>query len=135
AAEIVEQLVFAFAVRTIAPDVLRAHDPQLAVKFFLKAKRQAHERQSEEAEAAGPVVTKSRGDIIYEYLVPSYTVMFVFFIVIHMARSMLGERDTGTLTRLFMGPVTRTGMMVGKTVPFFLISIAQTILLFLAGKA
>jgi ABC-2 type transport system permease protein len=134
AAEIVEQLVFAFAVRTIAPDVLRAHDPQLAVKFFLKAKRQAHERQAGEAPAAGPVATKSRGDIIYEYLVPSYTVMFVFFIVQLMARSLIGERDSGTLNRLLSGPVTRTGLMVGKAVPFLLISIAQTIVLFLAGK-
>jgi ABC-2 type transport system permease protein len=134
AAEIVEQLVFAFAVRTIAPDVLRAHDPQLAVKFFLKAKRQAHERQAGESPAAGPVATKSRGEIIYEYLVPSYTVMFVFFIVQLMARSLIGERDSGTLNRLLSGPVTRTGLMVGKAVPFLLISIAQTIVLFLAGK-
>ncbi len=134
AAEIVEQLVFAFAVRTIAPDVLRAHDPQLAVKFFLKAKRQAHERGVTESRAAGPVVTKSRGDIIYEYLVPSYTVMFVFFIVQLMARSLIGERDSGTLNRLLSGPVTRTGLMVGKAVPFLLISIVQTIVLFLAGK-
>ncbi|HEY3964215.1 MAG TPA: ABC transporter permease [Planctomycetaceae bacterium] len=134
AAEIVEQLVFAFAVRTIAPDVLRAHDPQLAVKFFLKAKRQSHERQAGEAPAAVSVATKSRGDIIYEYLVPSYTVMFVFFIVQLMARSLIGERDSGTLNRLLSGPVTRTGLMVGKAVPFLLISIAQTIVLFLAGK-
>src|SRR5260370_40588241 len=82
AAEIVEQLVFAFAVRTIAPDVLQAHDPQLARKFFLKAKREAHHREEDgEMAAAAPVVTKSRSDVIYEYLVPSYTVMFVFFIV------------------------------------------------------
>jgi ABC-2 type transport system permease protein len=135
AAEVVEQLVFAFAVRTITPDVLKANDPQLARRFFLKARRSMHNREAGEAPAVEQVATKSRSDVIYEYLVPAYTVMFVFFIVIHMARSMLGERDTGTLARLFMGPVTRTGMMVGKTVPFFLISIAQTILLFLAGKA
>jgi ABC-2 type transport system permease protein len=72
--------------------------------------------------------------VIYEYLVPSYTVMFVFFIVNLMARSLLGERETGTLTRLLIGPVTRRGMMVGKTIPFFLISLAQTILLLVAGK-
>ena len=135
AAEIVEQLVFAFAVRTIAPDVLQAHDPQLARRFFLSVGRSARNRQDSDAPAVEQVATKSRSDIIYEYLVPAYTVMFVFFIVIHMARSMLGERDTGTLARLFMGPVTRTGMMVGKTVPFFLISLVQTVILFLAGKA
>src|SRR5215472_15699149 len=51
AAEIVEQLVFAFAVRSIAPDVLQAHDPQLARKFFLKAKRAARNRDEDEAPA------------------------------------------------------------------------------------
>ncbi len=135
AAEVVEQLVFAFAVRTIAPDVMQANDPQLARKIFLKARRTAHNREVSDAPAVEQVATKSRSDVIYEYLVPAYTVMFVFFIVNHMARSMLDERDTGTLTRLFMGPVTRTGMMVGKTVPYFLISLVQTILLFLAGRA
>jgi ABC-2 type transport system permease protein len=134
AAEIVEQLVFAFAVRTIAPDVLRAHDPQLAVKFFLKAKRTAHQREDGETPPPGPVATKSRSDVIYEYLVPSYTVMFVFFIVQLMARSLIGERDSGTLNRLFSGPVTRTALMVGKAVPFLIISLVQTVVLFLAGK-
>jgi ABC-2 type transport system permease protein len=135
AAEIVEQLVFAFAVRTIAPDVLQAHDPQLARKFFLKAKREAHHREDDEMPAAeAPVVTKSRSDVIYEYLVPSYTVMFVFFIVQLMARSLIGERDTGTLNRLLMVPVTRTGLMFGKAVPFLMISLVQTVILFLAGK-
>src|SRR5258708_4686525 len=135
AAEIVEQLVFAFAVRTIAPDVLQAHDPQLARKFFLKAKREARHREDDgETPAAAPVAVKSRSDVIYEYLVPSYTVMFVFFIVQLMARSLIGERDTGTLNRLLIVPVTRTGLMAGKAVPFLMISLAQTVILFLAGK-
>jgi ABC-type multidrug transport system permease subunit len=134
AAQVVEQLVFAFALRAIAPEVMRANDPKLALKLFVKAKRSAHDREESEAPAAGPVITKSRSDVIYEYLVPSYTVMFVFFVVNLMARSLLGERETGTLTRLLIGPVTRTGMMVGKTIPFFVISLAQTLLLLVAGK-
>jgi ABC-2 type transport system permease protein len=113
---------------------MRANNPQLALKLFVKAKRAAHEREASEAPPVGPVMTKSRSDIIYEYLVPSYTVMFVFFIVSLMARSLLGERDTGTLTRLLIGPVTRTGMMIGKTIPFLTISVVQTALLLLAGK-
>jgi len=72
--------------------------------------------------------------MIYEYLVPSYTVMFVFFIVQLMARSLIGERDSGTLNRLLGVPVSRTGMMLGKAVPFLMVSLAQTAVLFLAGK-
>jgi ABC-2 type transport system permease protein len=134
AAEIVEQLVFAFAVRTIAPDVLQAHDPQLARKFFLKAKREERNRADDEIPLATPVATKSRSDVIYEYLVPSYTVMFVFFIVQLMARSLIGERDTGTLNRLLIVPVRRSGLMAGKAVPFLMVSLVQTVILFLAGK-
>ena len=134
AAGVVEQLVFAFAVRTIAPDVLRSREPQLALKFFLKAKRAAQSREEGEAPAVEPVATKSHSDMIYEYLVPSYTVMFVFFIVQLMARSLIGERDSGTLNRLLGVPVSRGALMIGKAVPFLVVSLAQTAVLFLAGK-
>src|SRR5262249_3752513 len=60
--------------------------------------------------------------------------MFVFFIVNFMARSFIGERDMGTLNRLRLAPITRPGMMIGKTVPFLIISLVQTALLFAAGK-
>src|SRR5436190_3100332 len=133
AAQVVEQLVFAFALRSVAPEVMRASNPQLALKLFVKAKHAVHEQEASEV-AAGPVMTKSRSDIIYEYLVHSYTVMIVFFIVSLMARSLLAERETGTLNRLLTGPVTRTGMMIGKTIPFLVISLVQTALLLLAGK-
>src|SRR6266478_101242 len=95
AAQVVEKLVFAFALRTIAPEVLRSNDPKLALKLFVKAKRSARDQEVSEVSIAGPVETRTRSDIIYGYLVPSYTVMFVFFVVNLMARSMLGERDTG----------------------------------------
>lgn len=134
AAQVVEQLVFAFALRSIAPDVMRSKDPKLALKLFVKAKHSARDLEAEEPSAAGVVPTKSRSDIIYEYLVPAYTVMFVFFIVNLMARSLIGERDTGTLNRLLIGPVTHTGMMIGKTVPFLATSLVQTLLLLLAGR-
>jgi ABC-2 type transport system permease protein len=134
AAEIVEHLVFAFAVRTIAPDVLRSRDPRLAAKLFLKARREAVNRDDDEMPAVEPVATKSHADLIYEYLVPSYTVMFVFFIVQQMARSLIGERDSGTLNRLLGVPVSRTALMLGKAAPFLVISLAQTVILFLAGR-
>jgi ABC-2 type transport system permease protein len=140
AAEVVQELVFAFSLRTIAPDVFQAEDSAYFTRLLLKAKRKraARERDhSGRAGSAGPtsLPSRSRADIIYQYLVPSYTVMFVFFIVNFMARSLIHERDTGTLNRLRMAPLSRTGLMLGKTAPFFLISIVQTVLLFVAGKA
>jgi ABC-2 type transport system permease protein len=134
AAEIVQELVFAFAVRTISPDVLKASDSQLANKLYLKAKREMREHKREQPAAAETVPVKSFGDIVYQFLVPSYTVMFVFFIVNFMAQSLISERNTGTLNRLLIAPITRSGLMLGKTIPFFAISLVQTMLLFLAGK-
>src|SRR5579872_6917061 len=134
AAEIVNELVLAFAIRTIAPDVLRAREPKLATKLFLKVKREMRENNPDGNPVAKFLPTKSRGDVIYQYLVPSYTVMFVFFIVNFMATSLIGERNSGTLNRLLMAPNTRMQLMLGKTIPFLVISVVQTALLFLAGK-
>src|SRR5258708_3306843 len=60
--------------------------------------------------------------------------MVVFFIVNIMAGSFIAERDLETLKRLRVAALTRTGLLVGKTIPFLLISLVQTVLLFLAGK-
>lgn len=135
AAQVVQELVFAFALRTIAPDVLKAQDSQLATRLFLKAKRAAVESESASDIGAPPAApVQTRANIVYQVLVPSYTVMFVFFIVNFMARSFIGEREIGTLNRLRMAPVTRTGLLLGKTAPFLIISVMQTVLLFAAGR-
>jgi ABC-2 type transport system permease protein len=137
AGEIIEELVFAFSQRTIAPDVLKQREPEQARKLFLKAKSAALEREKEQSkEAAAPqsAGSPSRASFVYQILVPSYTVMFVFFIVNFMARSFIGERDMGTLNRLRIAPITRTGLLLGKTVPFLALSMVQTGLLFAAGR-
>jgi ABC-2 type transport system permease protein len=137
AAEIVEKLVFAFAVKTIAPAVLQRTEKGLATRLMTKikeAKRAAEDRPEEETSITELPPGKSRADVVYQFLVPSYTVMFVFFIVNFMAHSIVSERDTGTLARLLIAPLTRSGLMIGKTVPFLFISLTQTVLLFLCGK-
>jgi ABC-2 type transport system permease protein len=136
AAQVVQELVFAFALRTIAPDVLKKKEPALALRLITKAKKARQERGEIEVTTptdAGPP-PKSRDTIVYQILVPSYTVMFVFFIVNFMARSFITESAMGTLNRLRIAPITRTGLMLGKTIPFLLISLLQTVLLFVAGR-
>jgi len=70
----------------------------------------------------------------YETLVPSYTVLFVFFILTIMARSFIAERELGTFARLRVAPVRPAALLAGKTLPFFVISVGQSVLLFLCGK-
>jgi ABC-2 type transport system permease protein len=138
ASDLVRALVFSFALKTMPQEVLKKH-PKIAMQIT-KASRDSHELFEEYAasEAASgsthPDHPKTGPNIVYQILVPSYTVMFVFFIVNFMARSFIGERDMGTLSRLRLAPISRAGLMIGKTVPFLIISLVQTSLLFIAGK-
>ncbi len=85
--------------------------------------------EDDENEAA-----KEPEDDIYRWLVPSYTVMFVFFLVNIMSRSFIHERSLGTLRRLRIAPIRPTSLLLGKTIPFYFISLLQSALLFLFGR-
>ncbi|MEZ5955574.1 MAG: ABC transporter permease, partial [Hyphomonas sp.] len=87
--------------------------------------------------AAAPVQKdpdKAQLNEAYIFIVPGFTVMFVFFLVNIMARSFLQEKHQGTLRRLQMAPLRPASVLIGKTVPFLLISLVQTILLFIFGR-
>jgi ABC-2 type transport system permease protein len=138
ASELLRIVVFNLTYQTITPTVVKK-DRALALQIE-RASRRSKERLEEQlqdsaSETTSEPATDSKLTIlVYQILVPSYTVMFVFFIVNFMARSFIGERDMGTLNRLRLAPITRPGLMIGKTIPFLIISLVQTMLLFLAGK-
>jgi ABC-2 type transport system permease protein len=133
---IVRQLVFASAVQSLAPYVARKN------KFASRIIDNNRANFAERRESAKSEVLPSQKDAatsgtrgnVYQILVPSYTVMFAFFLVNFMARSFISERDLGTLCRLRIAPVSRAGLLLGTTVPFFIISLVQSILLFLFGR-
>lgn len=138
ASELVEIVVFAKALQTIAGPVVKK-DPKLAMQILRASKRSVGELEAVAQElpvdsADASTGAKNFNSIVYQTVVPGYTVMFVFFIVNFMARSFIGERDLGTLNRLLLAPVSRSGIMIGKTIPFMIISLVQTTLLFLAGR-
>lgn len=145
ASEMVKELVFSFALKTMTHDVLKKY-PSISTSILRTARKEQASRQETEEETIKDLDThiaalppKPRpantfANLVYQILVPSYTVMFVFFIVNFMARSFINEREMGTLGRLRLAPVTRSGLLLGKTVPFLVISLVQTVLLFLAGK-
>jgi ABC-type multidrug transport system permease subunit len=70
----------------------------------------------------------------YQLLVPSYTVMFAFFLVMTVGWLFAAERRQGTLKRLRAAPITRSEVLVGKFVPVFLLALGQGVLLLLAGR-
>lgn len=86
---------------------------------------------SESGNAAEAVSSDPR---IYQFVVPGYTVLFVFFLVTIMGRSFIGERDLGTLRRLRISPVSGSSILVGKTLPFLIVSVVQTLILMVSGR-
>jgi len=76
----------------------------------------------------------NRGDLRYQLLVPSYTVMFAFFLVLTMGWLFVAERRQGTLKRLRAAPLSRTQILLGKLVPCYALSVTQGLLLLGAGK-
>jgi len=110
--------------------------PVLAVKVpsFRGAARDSVIPEAWEESDAGKAAPTDTGNRVYQFFIPSYTVLFVFFLVNIMGRSFLGERDTGTLRRLRIAPISPTAILIGKTLPFFILSLVQTIILMISGR-
>src|SRR5690625_2217311 len=67
-------------------------------------------------------------------IVPGYTVMFVFFIIISMVSSFLKDRDLGMVARLASTPLTTKSYLIGKWIPFMIIVWIQIVILLTFGK-
>jgi ABC-2 type transport system permease protein len=76
----------------------------------------------------------SRGAARYQVLVPSYTVMFAFFMVLTVGWLFVAERRQGTLLRLRAAPLSRSQIIFGKLIPCLLLSLFQGFFLLGAGR-
>ena len=70
----------------------------------------------------------------YQLLVPSYTVLFAFFLVLTVGWVFVSERRQGTLRRLRSAPVRAWQILLGKLLPCFAVSVGQGIILLVAGR-
>jgi ABC-type multidrug transport system permease subunit len=75
-----------------------------------------------------------RGAMRYQTLVPSYTVMFAFALLVVVGWLFVSERRRGTLKRLRAAPVTRTQVLLGKFLPCLILAALQGLFLLIAGK-
>jgi ABC-2 type transport system permease protein len=116
---------------------------RLFPKYNLTAKTWAGLTKSQPKTEAGAEATPympegfglpKRGAIRYQILVPSYTVMFAFFLVLTVGWLFVSERRQGTLKRLRAAPITRTEILVGKLLPIYVVSVGQGLFLLAAGK-
>lgn len=76
----------------------------------------------------------SRGSYRYQILVPSYTVMFAFFLALACGGLFAAERRQGTLKRLSAAPLSRMQIVAGKLIPCLVTALAQGVFLLGMGK-
>jgi ABC-2 type transport system permease protein len=74
-----------------------------------------------------------RGGSRYRLLVPSYLVMFAFFLVLTVGWLFVAERRQGTLKRLVVAPLTKGEILIGKMLPCLFLSLFQGFFLLAAG--
>jgi ABC-type Na+ efflux pump permease subunit len=98
------------------------------------APREANEKDRSEYRSTGGSGILNRGALRYQILVPSYTVMFAFFLVLNVGWLFVAERKHGTLVRLRAAPLTRGQILLGKLVPCLLVSLAQGFFLLGMGR-
>lgn len=77
---------------------------------------------------------KVRRPSLLDYLVPGYSLMFVYFLIPSLALTVIEERQTGTLRRLLVAPLARSQILLGKLLPYFLIAIGQFIFVLVASR-
>lgn len=75
-----------------------------------------------------------RGGSRYQLLVPSYLVMFAFFLVLTVGWLFVAERRQGTMKRLVVAPVTKADILLGKMLPCLFVSLFQGFFVFGAGR-
>jgi ABC-2 type transport system permease protein len=74
------------------------------------------------------------GAFRYKLLVPSFLVMFAFFLVLTMGWLFVAERRQGTMKRLCAAPLSRAEILIGKLLPCFALSLFQGFFLLGMGK-
>jgi ABC-2 type transport system permease protein len=125
---------------TIVKSTLQAMFPN----YNLTGKTWASLTRSDERSDEGAAITEyqppsgqgllNRGAMRYQIIVPSYTVMFAYFLVLTVGWLFVAERRQGTLKRLRAAPLSRSQILLGKLLPCFLLSVCQGLFLLAAGK-
>ncbi len=78
--------------------------------------------------------TSSGGFDWLGYMAPSMAILFLMFAVTNSARSILSERQWGTLPRMLTSPTTAAQVLGGKVFGTFLIGVAQMFILILVSS-
>ncbi len=106
----------------------------LTGKTWATLTRSTDEKPGEGAAAPETTHWSDFGAQRYQQLVPSFTVMFPFFLAMVVGWVFVTERRQGTLKRLRFAPVSRAQILLGKLLPVFVLSMGLAAFLLLAGR-
>ena len=76
--------------------------------------------------------TEGRGFDFATFYATGIAVFFLFFTVQFGVLSIIDERETGTMPRLLVAPISKQSILVGKLLASFLMGVASTVVLWLA---
>lgn len=82
----------------------------------------------------GEVKELKVSSLIFAFYVPMFATMFAFFLIGHMAASILSEREAGSFRRLLAAPVPRATVISGKMLSFMGVVFLQMLLMFGVGS-
>ncbi len=66
--------------------------------------------------------------------VPGFTVLFVFLAAQNTARSIYDEKRVGSFRRLMAAPISKASLLLGKTIPNFILVLIQFTIIFFFGS-
>ncbi|MCK0471678.1 ABC transporter permease [Halalkalibacter sp. APA_J-10(15)] len=67
-------------------------------------------------------------------IVPGYTIMFIFFIMISMTESFIKDRNIGMVARMASTPLSSYSYLLGKWVSYMYVVMLQVLVLLMFGK-
>lgn len=134
AAALARQLVWATALRLVVSESID-RDPLARTWLAHTATAPATPPPpGEQHTSQAPFAPPDLRAMAYQIIVPAYTVLFAFFLINIMARSFLAEQKLGTLDRIRVAPLGMLSILVGKTAPFYLLSVFQGVALLAFGR-
>ncbi|NRD78473.1 ABC transporter permease [Bacillus sp. BRMEA1] len=114
-------------IKTLVENIINGYNQakiQTFVQSHSKNVTEAHYVLSPSIDLKSKAVSVKKVNAITS-IVPGYTVMFVFFILMSMARTFIRERDSGMLARLYATSITRFQYTFGMWIPCVIVVLIQ----------
>lgn len=142
---IIVQGEVAFAIRSLLQESPGYAALSEAERGAVAAQSMAAEMAQVQKMSADPWIrvetrTSDSGDLVtlpdnmFALMVPSFTVMFAFFVVGMMAAELLKEKREGSLRRLMAAPIPRWVIIAGKMLAYLGLVLVQVVLIFGVGS-